>query len=548
MPHGLARVGSVAHALAMRPVTAGRACRCLLWPALRARRISMPTASPQDVRVLSGDDSRGAPRPRAGEQKTVDYLVQRCPPRAFRRAATCSRMARRAWTQDLPLVRSRSPGRCRCRCTAGAMRCKWTQGERSGAACRRRPAATRWISTACRWCSSATACTAPERDWDDFKGVDLKGKIALMLVNDPDFETGSGDFGGKAMTYYGRWTYKYEELARRGAAGALVIHETEPASYGWETVKNSNTGPVFDVLRDDAAAPCMCRWKAGSSVMRPRSAAEGGPGFRGAEGHGAHARVHPGDAQGVTLSVDLQGAARAGESRRSRSPCCRARNHPDEWVLYTAHWDHLGSASRRGRWRFDLQRRGGQRRGSWRSCWRSRAHSARTGRAERSVGFLFVGAEEQGLLGSEYYARESPVSAGEDRGRPQHRFPAADIAGKGFLDPRRCAVALMDPDRRWAGSSGAAITPDSRPQAGCSSAPIISPSPSAACRRFRSSPATTCAMAHRARARPGWRRTARSDTTSPATRSAKTGDPMASPRMRCCYTRWAEAGRFPRMA
>src|SRR3546814_16331818 len=74
--------------------------------------------------------------------------------------------------------------------------------------------------------------TGPERDWDDFKGVDRKGKIALVLVNDPDYETGEGDFGGKAMTYYGRWTYKYEEAARQGATGMLVIHETEPASYG----------------------------------------------------------------------------------------------------------------------------------------------------------------------------------------------------------------------------------------------------------------------------------------------------------------------------
>ena len=77
--------------------------------------------------------------------------------------------------------------------------------------------------------------TAPERHWDDFKGIDLHGKVALVLVNDPDFETGTGDFGGKAMTYYGRWTYKYEEAARHGAAGLLVIHETAPASYGWAT-------------------------------------------------------------------------------------------------------------------------------------------------------------------------------------------------------------------------------------------------------------------------------------------------------------------------
>src|SRR5205085_2054230 len=94
---------------------------------------------------------------------------------------------------------------------------------------------------------------APERNWDDFKGVDLKGKIMVVLVNDPDFEGGEGDFGGKAMTYYGRWTYKYEEGARQGAAGVLVIHETAPASYGWATAKNSNTNTMFDIVRQNPA-------------------------------------------------------------------------------------------------------------------------------------------------------------------------------------------------------------------------------------------------------------------------------------------------------
>ena len=92
---------------------------------------------------------------------------------------------------------------------------------------------------------------APERKWDDFKGVDLHGKVAVVLVNDPDFETGAGDFGGKAMTYYGRWTYKYEEAARRGALGMLIVHETAAASYGWATVVNSNTDAIYDIVRND---------------------------------------------------------------------------------------------------------------------------------------------------------------------------------------------------------------------------------------------------------------------------------------------------------
>ncbi|HEY4071036.1 MAG TPA: M28 family metallopeptidase, partial [Sphingomicrobium sp.] len=100
---------------------------------------------------------------------------------------------------------------------------------------------------------------APERGWNDFKGQDMHGKILVALVNDPDFEAAEGEpvagkFGGKAMTYYGRWTYKFEEAARQGAAGIILIHETAPASYGWEVVQNSNTLPTFDIVRDNPSA------------------------------------------------------------------------------------------------------------------------------------------------------------------------------------------------------------------------------------------------------------------------------------------------------
>lgn len=90
---------------------------------------------------------------------------------------------------------------------------------------------------------------APERGWNDYAGVDVKGKTVVILVNDPDYEAAGleGTFNGKAMTYYGRWTYKYEEAARQGAAGALIVHETAPASYGWNVVQSSWTGPQYNL-------------------------------------------------------------------------------------------------------------------------------------------------------------------------------------------------------------------------------------------------------------------------------------------------------------
>ncbi len=140
---------------------------------------------------------------------------------------------------------------------------------------------------------------APERGWDDFKGQDMRGKILVMLVNDPDFEGGEGDFGGKAMTYYGRWTYKYEEGARQGAKGVLVIHETEPASYGWATVKNSNTNAMFDIVRKNPAAehPPLEGWiqrdLAAAAVRRIRHQLRGDEGRRQAQGLQAGRRSRP---------------------------------------------------------------------------------------------------------------------------------------------------------------------------------------------------------------------------------------------------------------
>ena len=112
---------------------------------------------------------------------------------------------------------------------------------------------------------------APERGWDDFKGEDVRGKILVMLVNDPDFEGGEGDFGGKAMTYYGRWTYKYEEGARQGAKGVLIVHETEPASYGWATVKNSQHQRHVRHRPHRTRRPSIRRSKAGSSATSRRN-------------------------------------------------------------------------------------------------------------------------------------------------------------------------------------------------------------------------------------------------------------------------------------
>ena len=123
--------------------------------------------------------------------------------------------------------------------------------------------------------------TAPEYGWDDYAGIDMHGKTAVILINDPGFATGDASlFRGRAMTYYGRWTYKFEEAARRGATGAIIVHQTEPAAYGWDTVVNSWSTPQLDRrhrgrqrrVASPSKAGSPSQWRNGCSPpMAPRS-------------------------------------------------------------------------------------------------------------------------------------------------------------------------------------------------------------------------------------------------------------------------------------
>lgn len=200
-------------------------------------------------KTISADDYQGRGVNTPAETKTVNYIVD-----AFRSAGLQPGgdmvNGQRRWTQDVPLLQSsltadpvvtvQTPG--------GSIRL--TQGNEI--AVRSPQNGQNQIRLAnVPIVFVGYGVSAPERNWDDFKGQDVRGKVIVVLVNDPDFEGGEGDFGGKAMTYYGRWTYKYEEAARRGAAGVMIVHETAPASYGWNTVKNSNTNTQFDIVRHD---------------------------------------------------------------------------------------------------------------------------------------------------------------------------------------------------------------------------------------------------------------------------------------------------------
>ncbi len=247
---------------------------------------------------------------------------------------------------------------------------------------------------------------APEYGWNDYAGIDMRGKTAVILINDPGFATNDEKlFRGRAMTYYGRWTYKFEEAARQGAAAAIIIHDDKPAAYGWGTVQTSWTGPQLDTVSADGNASRVAieGWitrKAGDELLRANGRsydelliAASQPGFKP-----------------IPLAQQASGSLR-NLIRRSSSPnvvaMIKGSKRPDEYIIYTAHWDHLGKSLARGGdniFNGALDNATGT--SGLLTIAKAFAESKR--RPERSLVFLAVTLEESGLLGSAFYV-QNPI-------------------------------------------------------------------------------------------------------------------------------------------
>ena len=250
---------------------------------------------------------------------------------------------------------------------------------------------------------------APEYGWDDYAGVDAEGKTVVILVNDPGFATQDPAlFTGNAMTYYGRWTYKFEEAARQGAAAAIVIHQTLPASYGWETVRNSWTGPQYNLQPEDGnmGRVAIEGWftEEASRAVFERAGLD----FDGLVAAAASADFEA-VPMGLTFSASVDNELRSSSSRNVIAVLPGAEA-PEEYFVYTAHWDHLGTdrsleaAGEDGIYNGALDNASG----TAALVEIAEAFTARETAPRRSVVFLAVTAEEQGLLGSKHYA-ENPI-------------------------------------------------------------------------------------------------------------------------------------------
>ncbi len=247
---------------------------------------------------------------------------------------------------------------------------------------------------------------APEYKWDDFKGVDVKDKVLVVLINDPPVPDETM-FGGKAMTYYGRWTYKFEKASELGAAGCLIVHETEPAGYPWEVVRNSWSGEQFDLV-----SPDKNMGRVGVEGWITRDQAEqlfrtAGKDFEALKKSAVSADFHP-VPLGMKTHLEIHNTLRTIQSHNVIAK--RTGSDPklkDQIVVYSAHWDHFGIGPEVNG---DHIYHGALDNASGTAALLEIARAFRelTVAPRRTILFLSVTAEEQGLLGSRYYA-EHPL-------------------------------------------------------------------------------------------------------------------------------------------
>jgi Zn-dependent M28 family amino/carboxypeptidase len=351
------------------------------------------------TKELSLDSYEGRAPGSAGEVKTVAYLIEKF------KAAGLEPGNNGSWTQDVPLVEitAKNVSSLSIADKAGKAISFAYGSEYVIGSYREKPQTKVDMS---EMVFVGHGIVAPEKGWDDYAGVDVKGKTVVVMINDPDFDAKdlTGEFGGKAMTYYGRWTYKYEEAAKQGAAAVLIIHDEAPAAYGWNVVNSSWTGTQFLAQsKDGGASQTAANGWIQKSVAKEIFAAAG----QDLDKQMAEAKVKGFKPVPLNLTASL---SFDNDIKRKASKnvigVLKGAKRPDEYVLYTGHWDHLGRCTPVAG---DDICNGAidNATGSAALVALAEGHKS-AGAPDRSLVFLAVTAEESGLLGSKYYA-ENPV-------------------------------------------------------------------------------------------------------------------------------------------
>jgi Zn-dependent M28 family amino/carboxypeptidase len=410
------------------------------------------------VATLSSDAFEGRAPASPGETKTLDYLTE-----AFTRLGL--KPGPSGWLQPARLVSAEVTNK-------PALNIRGRDGTKTYAY---RDAQVIWTKRVEPSVSLKDAelvfvgygVAAPEKNWNDYAGANLKGKVAVILVNDPDYETAAdhpttGKFDGKAMTWYGRWPYKFEEAARQGAAGALIIHETGPAAYPFAVVQSSWTGPQFDTVRPDKGASRVALEGWVSTATAADLFKRAGLNFAELKAKAQTGGMKP-VPMGLRLTATVEQTARETVSNNFIA-MLPGTERPDEVVLYTAHHDHLGRCPAVDG--DDLCNGAVDNATGLAGMIEIAKAHAKAGPARRTIAFVGFAAEEQGLLGSAFYA-DNPVFplaktvAGVNMDGASPYGPAREItvigAGKSSLEELLAAAAS---------TQGRRVSPEAFPERG----------------------------------------------------------------------------------
>ncbi len=413
------------------------------------------------VKTLASDGFQGRAPGTAGETATVAYLVDE-----FRALGLRPAGEHGGWLQEVPLIHTIAGTPVRLEVRVAGSTLPLEVGRDISPQTARAVAAVSIVDAPMVFVGYGV--TAPERGWDDFKDVDLHGKVAIFLVNDPDFEAAAdepvaGKFGGRAMTYYGRWTYKFEEASRRGALAALVVHETAAAGYGWNVAANAVGGTYSIVRPADQPQPVLLQgWIAREAAVEVF--AKAGLDFDTLKREARKPEFRPRELPGALFSIDMPVQTERVASRNVLAKLPGTR-HPDESILFAAHWDAfgVGAADSAGRTIRPGANDDALGVAGVLELARAFAHAPRT---ERTLVFAAWTAEERGLLGSETFGVH-PLFALDKTVADltldilQTAGPARDVvlvgAGQNELEKDLASAAA---------AQGRTVTPDAKPERG----------------------------------------------------------------------------------
>ena len=412
------------------------------------------------VRALASEEFEGrGPGPR-GEEKTVAYLVE-----TFRTLGLEPGGENGGWTQRTPIVRTQIGSPQALSIATGAGATNLTQAREIYVNTLRK--ADRVQIREAPLVFVGFGVTAPERQWDDYKGVDLRDKVAVYLVNDPDFVAAAGEpvagkFGGRRMTYYGRWTYKYEEAARRGARAALIVHDTQGAGYGWETVIAPG-GENYDLVRASPEERLLLQgWLHGEAAERLFESV--GLDLAQLRVQARRSDFRPIELKGARFTADLPVKAVQTESRNVLAKITGGR-HPDETIMFAAHWDAFGVGAPDARGRTVRPGANDDALGTAGVLELARLFASGP-KPQRTLVFAAWTAEERGLLGSYAYAANPlyPIEktvANLTLDILQTAGPARDVVlvGDGQSE-------LEEDLARAAAAQGRVVTPEALPERG----------------------------------------------------------------------------------